>query len=269
KPGMVGGLKTLTSPGVDGSNNPLPPQFRVWIASNDDPAHPVFFGAGTAIESAPDMNGITTWSASITAALNSSIVPGSYKAYVYGDNGASLTNNAVQNDDGFAKADTANFQYPTLTADITVTQATPVITVLASQNATYTGSPYAGPVTCSAVGPNNESIPATLTYAGTGGTIYASSSTPPPNVGTYSAVCSAGDGTGDYAATSQSAAFTIGAASSLTTVSCPAGVTYNGSAQTPCTATVTGIGGLNQTLTVTYTDNINVGTATASASFAG
>src|SRR6266705_3649877 len=60
-------------------------------------------------------------------------------------------------------------------------------------------------------------------------------------------------------------------ASSLatTTVSCPATVTYNGSAQTPCTATVTGIGGLNQTLTVSYTNNINAGTATASASFAG
>src|SRR5262249_54083697 len=199
----------------------------------------------------------------------SSIVPGSYKAYVYGDNGASLTNNAVQNDDGYVKADTVNFQYPTLTADITVTQATPVITVLASQNATYTGGPYAGPVTCSAVGPNNESISATLTYAGTGGTIYASSSTPPTNAGTYNAVCSAGAGSATYASTSQSAGFTIGAAPSLTTVSCPAGVTYNGSAQTPCTATVTGIRGLTQTLTVTYTDNIKVGTATASASFAG
>ena len=32
---------------------------------------------------------------------------------------------------------------------------------------------------------------------------------------------------------------------STTTMNCPANVTYNGSAQTPCTATVTGAGGLN------------------------
>ncbi len=54
-----------------------------------------------------------------------------------------------------------------------------------------------------------------------------------------------------------------------TTVSCPASVTYNGSAQTPCTATVTGTGGFSQSLTVNYSNNTNVGTATASASFAG
>jgi len=63
--------------------------------------------------------------------------------------------------------------------------------------------------------------------------------------------------------------FTISKAPSVTAVSCPASVPYNGSAQTPCTATVTGAGGLSQTLTPAYTDNVNVGTATASASFAG
>ena len=46
-------------------------------------------------------------------------------------------------------------------------------------------------------------------------------------------------------------------------------MTYNGTAQTPCTATVTGAGGLNQSLTVNYSNNTNAGTATASASFAG
>jgi hypothetical protein len=52
-------------------------------------------------------------------------------------------------------------------------------------------------------------------------------------------------------------------------VSCPASVTYSGTALTPCTATATGAGGLNQSLTVTYTSNTNAGTATASASFDG
>jgi len=63
--------------------------------------------------------------------------------------------------------------------------------------------------------------------------------------------------------------FTIDRASSATTVSCPANVTFNGSAQTPCTATVTGAGGLNLTPTPNHSNNTNAGTATASYSFAG
>ena len=49
-------------------------------------------------------------------------------------------------------------------------------------------------------------------------------------------------------------------------MTCPVSVTYNGSAQTPCSANVTGAGGLSQSLTVTYSANTNAGTATASAS---
>src|SRR5207253_539301 len=53
-----------------------------------------------------------------------------------------------------------------------------------------------------------------------------------------------------------------------TTVTCGAGpFTYTGSPQTPCTANVTGAGGLNQSLTVNYSNNTNAGTATASASY--
>ena len=69
------------------------------------------------------------------------------------------------------------------------------------------------------------------------------------------------------AATSET--FTIDQAASMTTVTCPTNVTYTGPAQTPCTANVTGAGGLNQTLTVSYANNINAGTATANASYAG
>ena len=57
-------------------------------------------------------------------------------------------------------------------------------------------------------------------------------------------------------------------ADTMTTVSCPAGVSYNGQAQTPCTATVTGPG-FSQWLNVTYANNANAGTATANASFSG
>jgi hypothetical protein len=46
-------------------------------------------------------------------------------------------------------------------------------------------------------------------------------------------------------------------------------VTFNGLAQEPCWANVTGAGGLDQSVSVTYSDNTNAGTATASASFGG
>src|SRR5258708_9734743 len=39
-------------------------------------------------------------------------------------------------------------------------------------------------------------------------------------------------------------------------------VVYDGLAQTPCTATVTGAGGLNTTASVTYANNTNVDTTT-------
>src|SRR5204862_513276 len=55
----------------------------------------------------------------------------------------------------------------------------------------------------------------------------------------------------------------------MTTSTCPASVTYTGSAHTPCTASVSGIGGLNQSLSVDYTSNTNAGTATASATYGG
>ena len=74
----------------------------------------------------------------------------------------------------------------------------------------------------------------------------------------------------DYALTfSGTVFFTIAPASSTTTVNCPASVLYDGSAQTPCTAGVTGAGGLSQALDVTYANNTDAGTATASASYAG
>lgn len=58
-------------------------------------------------------------------------------------------------------------------------------------------------------------------------------------------------------------------APTVTTVNCPANVIYNGAAHEPCTVSVTGAGGLNDSLTVTYTENINAGTAFAEASFGG
>jgi YDG domain-containing protein/Big-like domain-containing protein len=70
--------------------------------------------------------------------------------------------------------------------------------------------------------------------------------------------------------TSSALSQTVNKAASTTTVTCTAGpFVYNGSAKTPCSATVTGDGGLNQAATVSYSNNVNAGTATASASYAG
>ncbi len=77
-------------------------------------------------------------------------------------------------------------------------------------------------------------------------------------------------GDANHTGSSGSKTFTIGKAATATTVTCGAGpFTYTGSAQTPCSAKVTGPGGLNETLQVSYENNTNAGTATASASYAG
>ena len=75
-------------------------------------------------------------------------------------------------------------------------------------------------------------------------------------------------GNTDYKAAAGDATITITQAPSSVAVICPAGVTYNGMAQSPCSATVTGVN-LSQILTVGYVSNVNVGTATASASYPG
>src|SRR6185503_11216650 len=63
--------------------------------------------------------------------------------------------------------------------------------------------------------------------------------------------------------------FTIDKAGSTTSINCPTNVTYDGTPQTPCTATATGAGSLNVSVTVVYGNNTNAGTATADATYAG
>jgi hypothetical protein len=113
---------------------------------------------------------------------------------------------------GITGADAGNYNLTnaTATALANITPATPTIHVTAA-SAIFTGSPYAGPTTCTADGVSTEHPAASLTYVGTGSTSYGPSATSPTSVGTYNAVCSAG-GTGtNYVATSGSAAFGIGA----------------------------------------------------------
>jgi hypothetical protein len=60
----------------------------------------------------------------------------------------------------------------------------------------------------------------------------------------------------------------IGRAPSAVTVRCPDQVTYTGLPQTPCSASVSGAGGLDRPLDVDYAGNV-LGTATATATFTG
>jgi hypothetical protein len=92
-----------------------------------------------------------------------------------------------------------------------------------------------------------------------------------PDAGTYaiSPVVS-GTGLSNFEVTSANGSYTINKAPSTTTVTCAAGpFYYTGSPITPCSALVTGVGGLNQSLMVNYTNNTAVGTATASATYGG
>jgi hypothetical protein len=90
------------------------------------------------------------------------------------------------------------------------------------------------------------------------------------NVGSYvTTATAAGAALTNYNVTYVPGSFIITPAPSKVTVSCPASVTFTGSALTPCTAIFATADGLSGALTVIYTNNTAVGTATASASYAG
>src|SRR5213080_1880983 len=122
---------------------------------------------------------------------------------------------------------------------------------------TYTGAPIE-PCTAAATGPGGLNVAVTpVTY------------TSNTNVGTASASATYG-GDANHLGSTGTGSFSIGQAASTTTVSCPVGpYTYDGTAHTPCSATVTGAGGLSLAPTPSYSGNTNAGTATASYTFPG
>jgi|GEM_PF-5272918 len=92
---------------------------------------------------------------------------------------------------------------------------------------------------------------------------------PPRDAGTYTADAAYASTALYNAAAGAQKTFDIARAASAVAVTCPASVPYTGGPQTPCSATVTGAGGLDEAVTpVTYADNVNAGTATASATYA-
>lgn len=171
--------------------------------------------------------------------------------------------------------------------------------IAASRAFMVAGAPATAP-TSLAVAPasgtyaGSTSLAATLTTSGgaavtnatvaftLGGSAAGSAVTDAAGVATLAGVALAGTGAGSYpsavgasfagtstlAASSAAGSLTVGRASSTTTVSCPANVTFTGDALTPCSAAVTGAG-LDQAADVAYADNVDAGTAGASAAYAG
>lgn len=93
---------------------------------------------------------------------------------------------------------------------------------------------------------------------------------PPRDAGTYTVDASYPGAAMYFPANAPQKTFLITKAVTTTVVSCPASVSFTGAALTPCTATVTGPGGLSQAVTpVNYTNNVNAGPATASATYGG
>jgi hypothetical protein len=121
---------------------------------------------------------------------------------------------------------------------------------------TYSGAAI-NPCTASVTGPNGLSQALAVSYA--------------DNTNAGTAAANAGyAGSANYLPSSAAASFTIAKAATTTTVSCAVGpFPATGSAIEPCSASVTGPGGLSADLAVTYAGNVEPGTATAGASYAG
>jgi hypothetical protein len=164
----------------------------------------------------------------------------------------------------------ANHDGSTDTKTFVINRADPVVTAT-GKTCTYDGTPCAGGAT--AYGVNGEPLtPVMVAYA----TLAAPPRNPgdlltsaPVDAGTYQVAARFAGNANYNAKQSAPATITINQATSTTVVTCPASVTYSGSAQTPCSASVTGAGGLNLAPTPLYTDNLNAGTATAAYTYAG
>jgi hypothetical protein len=150
----------------------------------------------------------------------------------------------------------SNYNSRNGTVTITITKAPSLVTVTCPTTAQlYTGLAQT-PCTAVVTGAGGLNLPLTVSYSNN------------TNVGTATASANyAGDS--NHLASDGSATFGIRKASSSVTVTCPASMTYTGSAFEPCTASYSTEDGLTGSLTPTYKDNINAGTATASADYAG
>ena len=152
----------------------------------------------------------------------------------------------------------ANYEGSFGQASFTIVPAISTVIVSCPASVVYDGTAQT-PCTAQATGVGM-TAPVDLTAS----LVYAS------NTGAGAATVSASwGGDANYAAGNGSGGFTITQASSSVTVTCGPGSPYTGAAQTPCTVTVVGAGGLDLAPEPTYANNINAGTASASYTFGG
>jgi hypothetical protein len=139
--------------------------------------------------------------------------------------------------------------------DFSIAKAHATIT-LSNLTATFDGTAKSATATTSPDGLSGVAI----TYDG--------SATAPTNAGSYAVVATLTNG--NYDAPQATGTLVVAKAASQTQVTCPSTPqVFTGSAQTPCSAQVTGAGNLSATVAPTYTNNVHAGTASASASFGG
>ena len=150
------------------------------------------------------------------------------------------------------------------------------VTQASANDATYDGNPHGGSASVTGAGGLEQSL--TVTYTGRNTTVYGPTMTPPTNAGDYRASASY-SGDANHAGSNDSKDYSILAAASVTQAGAN-DATYNGNPHGG-SASVTGAGGLNQSLTVTYsgrsatvygpsmTPPTNAGDYRASASYSG
>jgi hypothetical protein len=197
-------------------------------------------------------NSPVTYNGSPQAATISPSTPGTVSNVKYNGSATVPTNAgtyAVTAD--FTPTDTTNYNSLTgASAGNFVINKAPAGCTISGYSGTYDGAAHGATGSCT--GGSDLDLGSTFTDV-PGGTAHW----------TFTGDSNHEDASGDVA-------ITISQAASVTTVTCLAGpFVYTGSAQTPCSATVTGAGGLSLTPTPSYSNNTNAGTATASYTYAG
>ena len=172
-----------------------------------------------------------------------------------GLSGTTHTNAGTTTDSWTFTDVTGNYYNASSTVSDVIKKANATISVT-PYNVTYDGNPHTATGTAKGV------LGETLAGLDLSGTTHT-------NAGTTTDTWTFTDVSGNYYNATATVSDIISQAPSTTTVSCPASVIYNGLAQIPCTASVTGAGALSQSLSVSYGNNTSAGTATANATFAG
>jgi hypothetical protein len=151
---------------------------------------------------------------------------------------------------------TGNYSVTSNTGSWNIT-VRPVVLTAGNLNGTYTGSTQTpSPCTSSYGGVTCANSPASVGPGAGSGSV-----TPVSSLVTGNAA--------DYSFYPTNGTWTIAPAATVTTITCPTSVVYNGSAQAPCSATVTGPGPFSQSVPVVYSANTNFGPASVGATFAG